>query len=159
MESKVILITNTDDITIDYVVRELKNRNIMYYRLNTDNVPNNVNVDFENRNFIILDLHKKIELNLNDFNSVYYRRPLINSLDYLGEVSYNKKIYLKIELFAIFEGIYKILESKFWLNNVYRIREAENKIYRLILAKNIRFNIPETVISNNFSTIEKVVEI
>lgn len=160
MKNKVILITNTNDVTIDYVVKELKNRNIMYYRLNTDNIPNNINIDFdfENENFRILDLHKKIELNLHDFNSVYYRRPVINSLDYLEEVSYNEKIYLQRELFAIFEGIYKILEDKFWLNNVYRIREAENKIYQLILAKNIGFNTPETVISNNFSTIEKVVE-
>ena len=83
---------------------------------------------------------------------------MINSLDYLEEVSYNEKIYLQRELFTIFEGIYKILEDKFWLNNVYRIREAENKIYQLILAKNIGFNTPETVISNNFSTIEKIVE-
>lgn len=160
MKNKVILITNTNDITIDYVVKELKNRNIMYYRLNTDNIPNNINIDFdfENENFKILDLYKKIELNLHDFNSVYYRRPVINSLDYLEEVSYNEKIYLQRELFAIFEGIYKILEDKFWLNNVYRIREAENKIYQLILAKNIGFNTPETVISNNFSTIEKIVE-
>ncbi len=160
MKNKVILITNTNDVTIDYVVKELKNRNIMYYRLNTDNIPNNINIDFyfENENFKILDLYKKIELNLHDFNSVYYRRPVINSLNYLEEVSYNEKIYLQRELFAIFEGIYKILEDKFWLNNVYRIREAENKIYQLILAKNIGFNTPETVISNNFSTIEKIVE-
>lgn len=160
MKNKVILITNTNDVTIDYVVKELKNRNIMYYRLNTDNIPNNINIDFdfENENFKILDLYKKIELNLHDFNSVYYRRPVINSLDYLEEVSYNEKIYLQRELFTIFEGIYKILEDKFWLNNVYRIREAENKIYQLILAKNIGFNTPETVISNNFSTIEKIVE-
>lgn len=160
MKNKVILIINTNDVTIDYVVKELKNRNIMYYRLNTDNIPNNINIDFdfENENFKILDLYKKIELNLHDFNSVYYRRPVINSLNYLEEVSYNEKIYLQRELFAIFEGIYKILEDKFWLNNVYRIREAENKIYQLILAKNIGFNTPETVISNNFSTIEKIVE-
>ena len=160
MKNKVILITNTNDITIDYIVKELKNRNIIYYRLNTDNIPNNINIDFdfENENFRILDLYKKVELNLYDFNSVYYRRPVINSLDYLEETSYNEKIYLQRELFAILEGIYKILEDKFWLNNVYRIREAENKIYQLILAKNIGFNTPETVISNNFLTIEKIIE-
>ena len=62
MKNKVILITNTNDITIDYVVKELKNRNIMYYRLNTDNIPNNINIDFdfENENFKILDLYKKL---------------------------------------------------------------------------------------------------
>lgn len=62
MKNKVILITNTNDVTIDYVVKELKNRNIMYYRLNTDNIPNNINIDFdfENENFKILDLYKKL---------------------------------------------------------------------------------------------------
>ena len=62
MKNKVILITNTNDVTIDYVVKELKNRNIMYYRLNTDNIPNNINIDFdfENENFRILDLYKKL---------------------------------------------------------------------------------------------------
>lgn len=160
MKTKVILITNTHDITIDYVVKELRNRNIIYYRLNTDDIPNKIKLDFnfENGTFTIVDLYKKTEFNLCDFNSVYYRRPMINSLYYLEEINHNEKNYLQRELFAIFEGIYKILENKFWLNNVYRIREAENKIFQLILAKNIGFNTPDTVISNNYLTVKKIVE-
>jgi glutathione synthase/RimK-type ligase-like ATP-grasp enzyme len=46
------------------------------------------------------------------------------------------------------EGLYKILENSFWLNNVYKIRNAENKIYQLLLAKEIGFSIPDSLITN-----------
>ena len=140
----VLIITNKDDITVDFVIKELQSRSLNYYRLNTEDIPHKVNVvfDFENDIFEIYDGIKDIEYNILDFTSIYYRRPQLNSLEYINDISDQEKKYLKSELIVMLEGIYKLLENKYWLNNVYRIREAENKTYQLQLAKKIGFKVP-----------------
>ena len=47
------------------------------------------------------------------------------------------------------EGIYKILNNAYWISPVYAIREAENKIFQLEIAKKLGFDIPQSIISNN----------
>jgi glutathione synthase/RimK-type ligase-like ATP-grasp enzyme len=156
----VLIITNKDDITVDFVVKELQLREIPYYRFNTEDIPQKLKVSFdlEENTFELIDDIKKISLSLNDFDSVYYRRPQLNTLEYIDELNYTEKLYLLSELNFVLEGIYKILEKKYWLNNVYRIREAENKIYQLQLAKEIGFMIPNTIIANRYETIKSFVK-
>ena len=148
---KVLIVTNKDDITVDFIIRELRGRKINYYRLNTEEIPSNIIISFDiNKNkYKLFDKVKKIEVDLLEFTAVYFRRPSINNLEYIKDISNSERIYLKSELTFILEGIYKILKNKYWLNNVYDIREAENKIYQLELAKKIGFNIPTAVISND----------
>lgn len=146
----IIILTNKDDITVDFIVRELKKRKIDYYRLNTEDIPQKVVVDFSivDKRFLLLDRMKNITINLNQITAVYYRRAQVASLSYINEISEQEKKYLRGELAYLIEGIYKVLDNCYWLNNVYRIREAENKIYQLQIAKEIGFAIPDSVITN-----------
>lgn len=151
----VLIITNKEDITVDFVVKELQNRNITYYRLNTEDIPQyiSINFDYINNKFFIRDNLKKMSYSLLDFSSVYYRRPQLNGLNYIDDLDYFERSYLMNELNFILEGIYKLLEKKYWLNNVYKIREAENKIFQLQIAKELGFLIPETLISNQYERV------
>ena len=157
---KVLILTNKDDITVDFVVMELQKRKIDYYRLNMDDIPEKIKVcfDFNKEEFKIIDTIKNIVVNLGEVTSVYFRRPLLNKLEYIEELNSQEKIYLTSELAFIHEGIYKILENKYWLNNVYDIREAENKIYQLQLAKEVGFKIPMAFIGNEYDDIKKFSE-
>ena len=154
----VLILTNKDDITVDFVVRELKERKINYYRLNTEDIPAivSINFDINNNEYKLLDRMKNIEINLLDFDSVYFRRPSISDMSHIEEVNDSEMYYLKSELTFVLEGIYKVLRDKYWLNNVYDIREAENKIYQLEIAKNMGFNIPRAVISNDIAALRTV---
>jgi glutathione synthase/RimK-type ligase-like ATP-grasp enzyme len=157
----ILLITNKDDVTVDYVVQELQKTNIPYYRLNTEDIPNIVSVDFDfdRDRFLLHDSVKNVTVDLSTVTSVYFRRPRITSLSYMKEaLSETEHMYLQREAAQILEGIYKILEDRFWLNNVYRIREAENKLYQLRLAKRIGFTIPETVLSNDYTSVKKFLD-
>lgn len=155
---KVLILTNKDDITVDFVVRELKQRKINYYRLNTEDIPSivSINFDINNNEYKLLDRIKNIEINLLDFDSVYFRRPSISDLSHIEGVNDSEIYYLRSELAFVLEGIYKVLRDKYWLNNVYNIREAENKIYQLEMAKDIGFNIPRAVISNNIEMVKYI---
>lgn len=154
----IIILTNKDDVTVDFVVRELQRKGIEYYRLNTEDIPKNVAVDFsitENK-FLLLDRVKNIIIDLNTVSAVYYRRAQISNLTYMNKVNMQEKKYLRGELAYLIEGIYKFLDNRYWLNNVYRIREAENKIYQLQIAQEIGFDIPDSALSNNFRTVNNI---
>ena len=158
MMKKILILTNKDDITVDFIVRELSERNITYYRLNTEDIPEKINLKFDinNSKFELFDKMKNINVNLMDFDSVYFRRPSISKLEYIDGINNGELCYLKSELTFILEGIYKILRNKYWLNNVYKIREAENKIYQLELAQSMGFKIPLASISNDSDRLKSI---
>lgn len=149
--TNVLVITNKRDLTSDFIIKELVKRNISFYRFNTEELSKScfVTLDFSKNNFFLSDVNKRQEFNLKDFTSVYYRRPelpTINSTD----LSEGEVVFLKNEFYYTLEGIYKILRDSYWISPVYAIREAENKIYQLEMAKSIGFVIPESIITNTF---------
>lgn len=158
MMKTILVITNKDDITVDFVIKELQKRGIAYYRLNTEDIPNKIDVNFNinTATYELFDVIKQITINLLEFDSVYYRRPLLNNLYYIDGINMQERSYLRNELAFVLEGIYKILKDKFWLNNVYDIRQAENKIYQLQLAQEVGFLIPQSLISNQIRKVKQL---
>jgi len=150
--NKVLLITNKEDITTDFVVKRLKEQHVSFYRLNTEDISRSVfiTLDFKTEKYEIYDSILKEQHDLNDFESVYFRRPKLT--DYGdSDLSEGEQEFLKRENAYLLEGIYEILEKAFWLNRVRYIRRAENKIYQQILAREIGFRIPEGMITNEYN--------
>lgn len=149
--NKVLLITNKEDITTDFVVKRLKEQYVSFYRLNTEEISRSVfiTLDFKTEKFELYDRILEEQHDLNDFQAVYFRRPQLT--DYSdSDLSEGEQEFLKRENSYLLEGIYEILEKAFWLNKVRNIRRAENKIYQQILAKEIGFRIPEGMITNEY---------
>lgn len=146
----ILVISNKDDLTTDFIVLDLKKNNIPFYRLNTEDLFNkiNINFDFNHKKYIIEDLilNKKFDL-IEDVSSVYYRRPILpNALSFDSDIS--KKEFLEKESYYILEGLYSILRNKFWISHPDFIRIAENKILQLQVAQELGFKIPLSLISN-----------
>lgn len=59
--------------------------------------------------------------------------------------------FLRNEFYYTLEGLYKILKDSYWVSPIYAIREAENKIYQLELAKSIGFSIPNSIVTNIYT--------
>ncbi len=149
---KALIITNKDDITSDFIIKELKRRSIPFYRFNTEELAKNcvVTLDIKNDKFILEDRILQKEFDLKDFTSVYFRRPEI-STTFPYTLTSGEVQFVRSELFYTLEGIYKILNNSYWISPVYAIREAENKIYQLQIAKSIGLEIPDSIITNSFS--------
>ncbi|MCS3531245.1 MvdC/MvdD family ATP grasp protein [Chryseobacterium sp. JUb7] len=149
MMIRVLLITNKADITTDFVVKKLKEKKIEFYRLNTEELGDNVevNLDFHKDNFKISDRTTGNQIDLLDIRSVYFRRPELPNDN--SELSRAENQFIRNEISYTLEGIYKILNSAYWLNNVKNIRNAENKIFQLRLAKKIGFTIAHSLITTN----------
>lgn len=152
--TKILVITNKNDITSDFIIKRLKERKIDFYRFNTEELSKScfVTLDFQRNRFLLIDkiLHK--EYNLKEFTSVYFRRPEIPKISF-ENLSDGEIQFIKNEFLYTFEGIYKILKDSYWVSPIYAIREAENKIYQIELAKSIGLKIPNSIITNSFSDV------
>ncbi|HEY5125313.1 MAG TPA: hypothetical protein VIK14_16400 [Ignavibacteria bacterium] len=152
----ILLITNKEDITTDFIVKKLSEKKIPFYRLNTEDIIRNLKIDinFKENIFTIKDSIKNEYINSDQIESVYFRRPKLPDLKdesfELGE----KRFFLN-EMNYFFEGIYSILNDAFWISPVFSIRKAENKIFQLVLANTIGFKIPDGIISNEIVSLNK----
>ena len=147
----ILIITNKDDITTDFVVKKMNLLKLEYYRLNTEELLSavDINFDFVNNNFELYDKNSNKTINLlKDISSIYFRRP---HLPNLMQFCYKKKEknFIEKELYYTLEGLYSILKNKFWISNPNDIRVAENKILQLQIAKEVGFNLPASLLSNS----------
>jgi len=159
MVKKILLITNKEDVTTDCIVNILNKEDIKYYRFNTEDYPLkiNLNLDIGQNIFKITDLNKKIEINLEEISSVYFRRPKLPE-DLSSHSTAGEKRFLLSEIAFTYEGFYKLLVNRLWINSIFPIREAENKIYQLNIAKIIGFKIPSSIITNDKNYAENFIK-
>ncbi len=147
--TKVLVVTNKTDLTADFIIKKLKEKGVDFYRFNTEEITASVSLslNFDTESYLINDLESNSTFDLNGFTSVYYRRPELPVLNF-PDLSGGEVHFLKNEILYTLEGVYKILKDRYWISPLYSIREAENKIYQLILAKSLGFAIPNSLITN-----------
>lgn len=145
----ILLITNKSDITTDFIVKKLREKEQPFYRLNTEEIGISVKICFNihANKYTLVDKHLNCEINLLNIKSVYFRRPEINN--HISNLTLAETNFIKSELLFCLEGLYKILNKAFWINTVNAIRNAENKIFQLQLALEIGFNVPQSIITND----------
>lgn len=143
-----LVISNKEDITTDFIVNKLNIQAIPYFRLNTEDLFSrySISFDFTREQFFIIDRNKDITLDLTLVKAVYFRRPIIPSVSQL-DLSIGESHFIYQEYIATLDGLYRVLDDRFWVSKIYSIREAENKIYQILLAKRLGFSIPNSLIT------------
>ncbi len=152
--TKVLIISNKSDITSDFIVKSLKEKDIEFYRFNTEELTKSVkfSLNFSTNSYQITDLKIKKTFELQEFTSVYYRRPELPAFN-SSELSVGELNFIRNEFIYTLEGFYKLLRNAYWISPLYSIREAENKIYQLDIAKSMGFTIPNSIITNSYEQI------
>lgn len=145
----VLIITNKEDVTADFIIDELINRNANYYRFNTEEIGHELLIDFEplEEKIVITDTTIDKQIDLLSFKAVYFRRPKLPFLP--KDLSIGECNFFINEYNVLLDGIYHLLSSKKWLNNAFNIRNAENKINQLLIAKSFGLDLPKSLITNN----------
>lgn len=144
----ILLITNKGDVTTDFIVNQLNKSGAKYFRLNTEDLVSKIglNLDFEKKTFLLIDYEKNRTVNLSSVKSIYYRRPELPQIT-IDALSDGENKFVIKETAYLLEGLYKILRDRYWISPVGAIREAENKIYQLLMAQEIGFKIPASLIT------------
>jgi len=155
MNNRVLVITNKEDVTVDFVIDKLKKNSIDYYRFNTEDIGSVVSILFDGSSYFLKDKNKNIDVEIDDFDSIYFRRPKLPQP--MNNLTPGEQYFYSTEITTFLEGLYRSLAEKYWLNSVFDIRMLENKPYQISLAKGLGLNVPELCISNDFDRCRKFV--
>lgn len=152
----ILILSNKWDISVDFVVRELRNRGQEFLRLNTEDLKDEkATVCLPTPKIIVskngndYDLFKSVKV-------IWNRRPG-KVFDFLSD---EQKPTLPVQKF-INNQWYSWLESLLiipdvtWINHPSISDAMESKIKQLYLASSLGFKIPETTISNHPQTIQR----
>jgi hypothetical protein len=69
-----------------------------------------------------------------------------------------KNVYLRHEISYMHENIWYLYPDNLWLNSPKNIRSSDSKLSQLILAREMGFEIPETVAGNSWEAIERLTQ-
>lgn len=147
-----LLVTNQKDITSDFLVRELRRRDISFYRFNTETLP-----DYEMWSTSLDDglvfRSNNIEIKTSQVKSAYFRRPGL--IQFNNPDSADSIAYRTTEWTYLLRSFYLELGKK-WFSHPNAILLAENKPGQLKLAKQLGFDVPEYIISNSLRAVRKL---
>ncbi len=146
---KVLILTNKDDITADYVVLELQKRRVGYFRFNIEDFPEKVIGTFSlgDKTPTAFFHTPKGMLNLGEVSSIWYRRPGRPAIS--GDIADEgvRDFCLK-ECDEFLDGIWAGFRG-LWVSSPPHIFRAQNKLYQLRLANDIGFKVPKTIITSD----------
>ncbi len=144
---KILVISDANDFTTDYVCVELKKRGLNYLRINRNNF-NAYKINWDvNGNALTISINNKDYLIDKSLNSVYYRAPTFLRETFSQSIAPEEQIY-NSQWMAFIRNLISF-EDALWMNNPVSTYKAENKIYQLLLAQKIGFKIPNTLVANN----------
>ncbi len=145
----ILIVTNRQDQTADFLILELKHRKSDYVRFNTEDFPKNVLLNWKIKDGLIdgyLTFPKR-QIRLNEITSIWYRRP-VSPMPALEIIDNEAQNFVVEESRAALEGLWKTLTC-FWVSNPDNIRVAENKLYQLKIAAQAGFYVWPTVVTSD----------
>lgn len=148
----ILLLSNRDDLTTDFIASKLHEQGTEYIRINSE--------DITEREFTIVP-NKSIwigsgdsEVSLNFINSIYFRR--IPSV-FLPDQNQSHRNFINRERKDFLEGL-SLCFNAYWLNPLWATLAGERKIFQLMLAKEIGLRPPETIVSNNPKKVSEFID-
>ena len=139
---KILIISSTIDITVDYIISE-NIKKCKFFRINFDKI---FDYKIEVRNNDILISNEYAVIKLSEIDAIYYRKIRMPDIGKYYEPKYQE--FVVKELYALVFGIVESFEGR-CLSKPSILRKSENKILQLKLAEKIGLQIPESLITNN----------
>ncbi|MHB8134579.1 MAG: hypothetical protein ACYDH1_10195 [Anaerolineaceae bacterium] len=146
----ILIISNKWDITVDFVISELRQRGCGFIRINTEdlvlgratiNIPNlEILVEKQGK---VIDLAKVVKV-------IWNRRPG-KPFDNLPEESVPSLPYQHFinDQWFSWQEVLQLIPNVKWINHPQANYLMENKIRQLMIAAKLGFSIPDTVVTND----------
>lgn len=144
----VLLITHSGDFyTVDKVAQSLLKLGAKPFRLDTDKFPSAVQLQMHLDSGNDYELIYNENINTEQVQAVWMRRIWQPQLDEDLDPQYQKACTR--ESLAALDGFWDSLRDARWVDNLERIRAAENKLRQLRIAQEVGLIIPRTLVTNN----------
>jgi len=146
-----LILTNSKDITSDFLCNQLVNAGVRHARFNTDE-------DCQKSQFIYKDGLPKIIWNNNTLSpdqitNVVLRRP--KPIEIEGELDSTTRKHTALEWSEVIESFLTYIDDKHWINHPANNFKASHKLEQLSRAKRNGINVPPTIVTNNPSFAEE----
>jgi glutathione synthase/RimK-type ligase-like ATP-grasp enzyme len=145
-----LIITNQQDLASDYLILRLKERGVVFRRLNTEQVGFSVSIELKLSNG---DNNFKIEfedgtvITRESISAVYFRQP--QPPDYSTLVVKHEVAFANTEVLELLRSLWRMIPEHLWLNHPKKLWAASNKVEQLITAVRHGLKVPQTLISAN----------
>jgi hypothetical protein len=151
-----LILTSEEDLTADFLIVELMNRHLPYFRLNSEDL---ITAEFTfslNENGVRRDVCVASKtLDFDKVTAVWYRRTIQPS--FMAALSPGERTFVAGELRHFATGL--VLNSNVnWVNPIDRVSVAEHKLYQLQIARQLGFRVPRTLVSRNPVELRKFCE-
>lgn len=146
MSSKIILfLTNSQDVTSDYLCDQLAKEKVPFLRYNTD-------LDCKKTIFLYRDNKPHMKWGINslhveEISAIVYRRP--KPLQIGEKLDSHTREHTVGEWSEAIEGFLAHVNEKLWINHPARNCMASHKIEQLTCAKNCGLAVPSTIVTND----------
>ena len=144
----ILIATNAIDPHADAVIEYLEELGTSWIRFNTEDFPELVQMSVEvgeHMSAVQLTVGGR-DISAKDVGAVWYRRP---ELPVLPDLNSGLRDFALEEIQACRRGLWEALRSEvLWVNHPHDIRRAANKMWQLEAARQIGFNVPDTLITN-----------
>lgn len=152
----VLIVSSIYDFSTDLVVQELENRGVKYFRLNKEDFATyRSTIDIENRLLEIIADGESYKVT-SQTRSIYYRQPVFLRNTPSSSLTIDEQ--LSRSQWMGFLRSLAIFEKAAWLNRPEATYLAETKAYQLVVAEDIGFKIPVTLIGNDADQFQKKFE-
>ncbi len=152
-DPKVLILTKKNDLEVDLLGIKLLKNEIEYVKVTEEDIPESLRVEFSlakhENNFSITVGKQRVDLSKIKLILLRYFDPR-----YLTYRSGVLQIFYLQQWYQSFLTL-KNSFSGIWINDPIKTYEAENRILQLRTAKEIGFNIPKTLITNDPLAIKK----
>ena len=151
-----LVITNKDDLTSDYLILRLRERGIPYVRINTEDFTRAFSIeltaDSRNSSANIVDRYASRRIDTKDVSGVYFRRPIPPVFQELRDTDQEFAVRESLEALR---SLWRHIDESRWLNHPRRIQTSSNKYEQLSIARSLGFRIPRTLITDEPSAIRE----
>ena len=149
----VLIVSSIYDFSTDLVVQELEKRGVNYFRLNREDFTTyRSTIDIENKLLEVIANGASYKVT-SATKSIYYRQPVFLRNTPSDSLTIDEQ--LSRSQWMGFLRSLVIFEQATWLNRPEATYLAETKAYQLIVAKDIGFKIPTTLIGNDANKFQK----
>lgn len=142
----ILIVTNREDHTADWLILELMNRGAKFFSFNTEDYVVDTKVTWAPPHPAHIEVRGKT-CDMNSVTSVWYRRPV--SPRVAGGLSDERVDWAVGEAREVLEGIWRAHQSPLWVNHPDRNLAASSKPQQIAFASSAGFPVPESLITND----------
>lgn len=142
-----LILTSDTDLTADFLIVELINRYLPYFRLNSEDLARAGTTFSLNEHEVRREISVGTRfLNLDEVTAVWYRRAI--SPGSSPALSRGERHFVAGELRHLAMGLV-LKPDVTWINPIANVSLAEHKLYQLQIAHQLGFRVPRTLVSRD----------